>query len=98
MIPALQVLFTGPKCHDTCTAGTMYLLSLHDNYQWLHLVCRLNAFFKDLRFQLKKTAYQYDVLFSYYDILKMAKHQKKSYKNIDEIIDYVMNDENDDTV
>ena len=28
----------------------------------------------------------------------MAKHQKKSYKNIDKIIDYVMNDENDDTV
>ena len=37
------------------------------------------------------------MLFSYYDILKMAKRPKKSYNNIDEIIDYVMNDKSDDT-
>ena len=44
MIPALRVLFAGPKCHDTCTMGTVYLISLHDNYQQLHLAHRLNAF------------------------------------------------------
>ena len=37
------------------------------------------------------------MLFLYYDILKMAKRQKKSYNNIDEIIDYVMNNESNDT-
>ena len=36
------------------------------------------------------------MLFSYYDILKMGKRQKESYNDIDEIIDYVMNDESDD--
>ena len=35
------------------------------------------------------------MLFSYYDILKMAKRQKKSYNNIDKIIDYIMKDESD---
>ena len=44
MIPALQVLFAGPKCCDTHTAGTVYLLSLRDNYQQLHFVHRLNTY------------------------------------------------------
>ena len=44
MIPALQVLFAGPKCCDACTVGTVYLLSLHENYQRLHLARRLNMY------------------------------------------------------
>ena len=52
MIPALQVLFAGPKCHGTGTTGIVYLLSFCNYYQWLHLVHRLNTFYKDLQFQL----------------------------------------------
>ena len=37
------------------------------------------------------------MLFSFYYILKIAKCQKKSYSNIDEIIDYVTNNESNDT-
>ena len=44
MIPVLRVLFAGPRCCDTRTAGTVYLLSLCDNYQQLHLPCRLNTY------------------------------------------------------
>ena len=44
MILVLQVLFAGPKCCDTRTAGTVYLLSLRDNYQQLHLTHRLNMY------------------------------------------------------
>ena len=44
MIPALRALFAGPKCRDTRTAGTVYLVSLRDNYQRLHSVRRLNTY------------------------------------------------------
>ena len=44
VIQALRVLFDRPKCCDTRTAGTVYLLSLRDNYQRLHLVRRLNTY------------------------------------------------------
>lgn len=36
------------------------------------------------------------MLFSHYNILKMANGQKKSYSNIVEIINYVMTDESND--
>ena len=44
MTPILWVLFAGPKYCDTHTAGTVYLLSLHDNYQRLYLVRKLNTY------------------------------------------------------
>ena len=44
MIPASRVLFAGPKYRDTRTSGTMYLLSLRNNYQRLHLASRLNTY------------------------------------------------------
>ena len=44
VIPALRVLFVGPKCRDTRTAGIVYLLSLCGNYQRLHLARRLNMY------------------------------------------------------
>ena len=45
-----HVLFAGPKCHGTGTTGIVYLLSFCNYYQWLHLVHRLNTFYKDLQF------------------------------------------------
>ena len=44
MVPALQVLFAGPKCCDARTVGTVYLLSLRENCQPLHLAHRLNMY------------------------------------------------------
>ena len=38
------LLFVGPKCCDTCTMGTVYLFSLCDNYQWVHLAHMLNTY------------------------------------------------------